>query len=113
MHQSRQRQASLMSLQTDACKMHVRSYKSRALSGHSCEGNNACLMAKRASVQVGPDVLIGLQQEAAEVRSQMSALKDEAGALAAQVGPAVAALLAAKPPYQPPPQEDKVTDQHH
>ena len=58
--------------------------------------------------QVGPRALMDLQQEAEEVRSQMSAMKDEAGGLAEQVGPAVAARLAANPPYQPPPQESKV-----
>lgn len=60
------------------------------------------------AMQVGPGLLTDMQQEAEEVRSQMSALKEEAGGLAQEVGPAVAALLAANPPYQPPPHEDKV-----
>ena len=75
-----------------------------------CRGISACLLTRFIPVQAGPEVLIGLQQEAAEVRSQMSALKEEAGTLAGQVEPAVAALLAANPPYQPPPHTDKVID---
>lgn len=61
------------------------------------------------ALQAGLGAFTGVQQEAEEVRSQMSALRRTAGGLAGQVGPAVAALLAANPPYQPPPQEDKVT----
>ena len=61
------------------------------------------------ALQAGLGAFTGVQQEAEEVRSQMSALRCTVGGLAGQVGPAVAALLAANPPYQPPPQEDKVT----
>lgn len=61
------------------------------------------------ALQAGLGAFTGVQQEAEEVRSQMSALRCTAAGLAGQVGPAVAALLAANPPYQPPPQEDKVT----
>ena len=53
-------------------------------------------------------MLMRLQQEAEEVRGQVAALKHESQGLAERVEPAVAALLAANPPYQPPPQEDKV-----
>lgn len=60
------------------------------------------------ALQAGVGVVEGVQQEVEEVRSQMEALRCTAGGLAGQVGPAVAALLAANPPYQPPPHEDKV-----
>ena len=61
------------------------------------------------TLQAGLGAFTGVQDEAEEVRSQMSALRYTVGGLAGQVGPAVAALLAANPPYQPPPKEDKVT----
>lgn len=61
------------------------------------------------ALQAGQGAFTGVAQEVKEVRSQVSALEREAGGLAEQVGPAVAALLAANPPYQPPPHDDKVT----
>lgn len=61
------------------------------------------------ALQAGQGAFRGVAQEVEEVRSQVSALEGEAGGLAEQVGPAVAALLAANPPYQPPPHDDKVT----
>ena len=51
----------------------------------------------------------GVEHEVEDVRNQMAALRCTVGGLAGQVGPAVAALLAANPPYQPPPHEDKVS----
>ncbi len=59
-------------------------------------------------MQVGPGVVSEVQQEAEEVRQQMSMLQQEAGGLAEQVAPALASYLAANPPYQPPPHKDKV-----
>lgn len=61
------------------------------------------------ALQAGVGAFEGVQQQAGEVRSQMAALRCTAGGLAGQVGPAMAALLAANPPYQPPPHEDKVS----
>jgi len=56
-------------------------------------------------LQVGPEVITGVQQQTEDVRQQVSALQQEAGGLAQQVAPALAALLAAR---EAPPQEDKV-----
>ena len=56
-------------------------------------------------LQVGPEVITGVRQQAEDVRQQVSALQQEAGGLAQQVAPALAALLAAR---EAPPQEDKV-----
>lgn len=60
------------------------------------------------ALQAGVGAFTGVQEEAEDVRSQMSALRCTVGDLAGQVGPAVAALLAANHTYQPPPQADKV-----
>ncbi|DBB10139.1 TPA: hypothetical protein ACH3X3_001723 [Trebouxia sp. C0006] len=56
--------------------------------------------------KVGPEVITGVQQQAEDVRQQVSALQQEAAGLAQQVAPALAALLAAR---EAPPQEDKGT----
>ncbi|KAL0031101.1 hypothetical protein WJX77_003837 [Trebouxia sp. C0004] len=56
--------------------------------------------------QVGPEVITGVQKQAEDVRQQVSALQQEAGGLAQQVAPALAAFLAAS---EAPPQEDKGT----
>ena len=56
-------------------------------------------------LQVGLEVITGVQKQAEDVRQQVSALQHEAGGLAQQVAPALAAFLAAR---QAPPQEDKV-----
>ncbi|DBA73022.1 TPA: hypothetical protein ACH3X2_009967 [Trebouxia sp. C0005] len=55
-------------------------------------------------LQVGPEVITGVLQQAEDVRQQVSALQQEAGGLAQQVAPALAAFLAAR---EAPPQEDK------
>lgn len=57
-------------------------------------------------LQVGPEVITGVLQQAEDVRQQVSALQQEAGGLAQQVAPALAAFLAAR---EAPPQEDKVS----
>lgn len=61
------------------------------------------------ALQAGVGAFTGVEQEVEDVRSQMTALECEVGGLAEQVGPAVAALQAANPPYQLPPHDDKVT----
>ena len=62
-------------------------------------------MRKGGQLQVGPEVVIGVQKQAEDVRQQVSALQQEAGGLAQQVAPALAAFLAAR---EAPPHEDKV-----
>ena len=62
-------------------------------------------MRKGGRLQVGPEVIIGVQKQAEDVRQQLSALQQEAGGLAQQVAPALAAFLAAR---EAPPHEDKV-----
>ena len=64
-----------------------------------------CAMSNGGRLQVGPEVITGVQQQAEDVRQQVSALQQEAAGLAQQVAPALAALLAAR---EAPPQEDKV-----
>ena len=59
-------------------------------------------------MQAGSGVVTGVQQQAEEVRQQVSALQQEAGGLFQQVAPALASFQAARPPYQPPPQQDQV-----
>ena len=60
------------------------------------------------SRQVGPGIMSEVKHESQEVRKQMSALQHDAGGLAQQVAGALASFKAANPPYQAPPQEDKV-----
>lgn len=62
-------------------------------------------MSNGGWVQVGPEVIAGVQQQAEDVRQQVLALQQEAGGLVQQVAPALAALLAAR---EAPPHEDKV-----
>ena len=59
-------------------------------------------------MQAGSGVVTGVQQQAEEVRQQVSALQQEAGGLVQQVAPALASFQAAHPTYQPPPHQDQV-----